>query len=126
MKYLFSSIILLTMLNLNALAAEPTCHSGNPPYCKYIGKVNRIYVNADNLMLLYFDTDLPSEVADSAGYNVSKYSAAAFSVDQNPEFAKMLYSTALAAQASNRDVTIQMRGSTWGYLKIDRIWLDAP
>lgn len=127
MKYLLSSIILLTMLNLNAFASEPTCHSGDSPYCQYTGKVNRIYVNADNLILLYFDTPLPSGAAASAGYSVSNHSAAAlFSIDDNSEFAKMLYSTALAAQASNRDVTVQMRGTTGGFLKLDRIWLSAP
>jgi hypothetical protein len=52
--------------------------------------------------------------------------AAAFKIDAAPEFAKMFYSTALSAQATNRNVGIQMRGVDSGYLGFDRIWLAAP
>ncbi|WP_251359709.1 hypothetical protein [Kangiella sp. TOML190] len=45
------------------------------------------------------------------------------SLDDNPEFAKLFYSTALSANAQNKKVSIQMRGTYDGYLKADRIWL---
>ncbi|MCE9687161.1 hypothetical protein LZP73_13260 [Shewanella sp. AS16] len=62
--------------------------------------------------------------AGVAGFTVTNGGAAAISISADSEFAKLFYSTALAAQASNRDVTIQMRGNIGSYLKIDRIWLD--
>jgi hypothetical protein len=58
-----------------------------------------------------------------AGFSASKTNAAAFVIGDNPEFAKLFYSTALAAQASGRKISIQMRDVYSGYLKFDRIWL---
>ncbi|WJG07961.1 hypothetical protein [Aliiglaciecola sp. LCG003] len=46
-------------------------------------------------------------------------------MSDNIEFAKMFYATALAAQASNRDITIQTNGVESGYLKFTRVWLSA-
>ncbi|WP_444946657.1 hypothetical protein ACJJIP_08515 [Microbulbifer sp. VTAC004] len=122
--------VLITVMALmfvgGVQAGTPTCHSGSDVYCQYIGKVERIYVNKDNLILLYFDTPVALNIPESAGLSAVYDFAAAFAADENPEFAKMFYSTALAAQASGRDVTIQMRGLQGGYLKIDRIWLSTP
>lgn len=108
-------------------AAGPTCHTdpgGN--YCTYEGKIQRIYINSSNLILLYFEE--PADVADanSYGMNISYGNAAAFLASDNPTFAEMFYSTALTAQASGRSVSIQMRGNEQGYLKFDRIWLPQP
>ena len=64
--------------------------------------------------------------ANSLGMNITNANAAAFQVADNPDFAKLFYATALAAQTSGRAVTLQMRGSINGYLKFDRIWLAAP
>lgn len=119
---LISSILLSNFI----MAATPTCHSGSGGYCRYTGKVERIYVNSGNLILLYFDSRVPLDVPASIGFNATQNAAASFNIDANPEFAKLLYSTALAAQASGRVVTIQMNGVQSGYLKIDRIWLGAP
>ena len=74
------------------------------------------------LEIIQLSPNIPSE----AGFAIKKRSASAFNVKENPEFAKLFYSTALTAQASGRNVTIQMRGSQSGYLKFDRIWLAAP
>jgi hypothetical protein len=120
-------MILLLLLPMASYAASPTCHtnpSGN--YCQYIGKVTQIYINSSNLILLYFEEPIDIADANSYGMNISNGSAAAFLVSDNPTFAQMFYSTALAAQASGRTVTIQMRGSQNGYLKFDRIWLPQP
>ncbi len=123
MKTIIASILLL--VTFNVFAAAPTCQltSSGSPYCQYNGKVNKIYINNNNLILLYFDTNLNLENAESVGYVPTNLTATAFYVSENPEFAKLFYSTALTAQASNRSVTIQMRGTTSGYLKFDRIWL---
>ncbi len=108
-------------------AGAPTCHNhSSGPYCRYQGKVQNIYINTGNTILIYFDTPLDPNVASGVGLTITQPSAAAFDLDENPEFAKLFYSTALAAQASNRNITLQMRGTFAGYLKFDRIWLAAP
>jgi hypothetical protein len=125
MKNLLISIVFLA-LSSNVLSATPSCSSSHGGYCAYIGKVDRIYINSGNLILLYFDTPMPIENASNAGFTITNGGAAAYNMSDNLEFAKMFYSTALAAQASGREVSIQMRGNQSGFMKLDRIWLKAP
>lgn len=120
-------LILLLLLPIAGHAASPVCHTysgGN--YCDYTGKVQKIYINSGNLILLYFEEPIDIADANSYGMNITTGVAAAFLTTDNPTFAQMSYSTALTAQASGRTVTIQMRGSQNGYLKFDRIWLAEP
>ncbi|MBA4722846.1 hypothetical protein ACRYJU_06925 [Alloalcanivorax xenomutans] len=107
-------------------AGEPTCHTSTAaPYCYYLGKVKQLYINDSGVMLLYFDTPMASGAPASVGIGgVSKFVAGAVSYKDKPEFASYFYSTALAAQTTDNDVKIQMRGTVGGYLKIDRIWVD--
>ncbi|WP_083253139.1 hypothetical protein [Enterovibrio norvegicus] len=122
---LFLSLLFLAVATSTPIrAATPICHSTPHNYCQYHGMVKSIYVNSGNIILLYFDTPLHINSASSVGFNVSFGEAAAIYINDNPEFANLFYSTALAAQASNQPVTIQMRGEHSGYLKIDRIWLS--
>ena len=102
----------------------PTCrvHSGGN-YCSYSGYVDRAYINSGGLFLLYFDTPLNLSVASSVGLDIKYTSAASFPMSDNDQFGYMLYSTALSALSDNKKVSIQMRGSHGGYLKIDRIWI---
>lgn len=86
-------------------------------------RLKSLYVNSSNIILLYFDTPVERSQPNQYGFNISYDSAAAIDINQHPEFATYFYSTALAAQASGRNVSIQMRGVQSGYLKIDRIWL---
>ena len=122
MKKLVLSIFLLIISN-SVFAAKPECFSSSGGYCAYTGKVSRIYVNSNNLILIYFDDSISAEDAAVAGITISYGNAAAFRVSDNPDFAKMFYSMALAAQASGRNISMQMRGEQSGYLKFDRIWL---
>lgn len=118
--------VLFLLLSSNAFSGMPSCSSASGGYCHYKGKVADIYINSGNIILLYFDTAMPPENAGVAGFSITNGAAAAYNMSDNPDFAKLFYSTALAAQASGRDVTIQMRGNQSGYLKFDRIWLAAP
>ncbi len=121
------SVVILFFNTDNLFAAAPKCNANDgKPFCGYVGKVNKIYVNTNNSILLYFDTKLDIGNATGVGFNVSRNNAAIIKVDGNPEFAKLFYSTALAAQASGRNISIQMRGVNSGYLMADRIWLSAP
>ncbi len=106
-------------------AGEPFCdpYNGNP-YCQYTGKVQQAYVNSGGMILLYFDTNVNPGAPASAGISgVSIFSAASYQFNDNPEFARMLYSTLLTAQARGATVTVQMRGSLYGYLRMDRVWI---
>ena len=125
-KQTLALLALLMALSANTFAAPPKCYSSHGGYCQYTDKVSRIYINRWNTILLYFDKPIAASEPAKAGFNIKKRSAAAFNVKENPEFATLFYSTALTAQASGRNVTIQMRGSQSGYLKFDRIWLAAP
>jgi len=123
MKGIIVGILLL--VSSGVFAAAPTCQlsSSGEAYCAYTGKVRQIYINSGGGILFYFDTPFDKAIAESIGFTPSKTNAAYNLVSTNPDFAKMFYSTALAAQASKRNVTIQMRGTLSGYLKFDRIWL---
>ncbi len=113
-------VAMVMFVSVSAFAAAPYCSTS---YCVYNGKVDSIYVNSGGYILLYFDTPMPASEPDKAGFSVSNLTASIYKISDNPEFAKLFYSTALAAQASGRPVSIQMRGVVNGYLKFDRIWL---
>lgn len=122
----FIVVALLLALSTEAMAAAPKCYSSHGGYCQYSGKVKKIYINRSNIILLYFDTPIAASEPAKASFRITNRSATAYKLDDNPEFAKLFYATALTAQASNRNVVIQMRGNQSGYLKFDRIWLAAP
>ncbi len=113
----------LIFISTSVMAAMPVCRDTHGGFCGYTGKVERIYINSGGKILLYFDTPMPVENALTAGLTITKGSAGIIVISHNPEFAKLFYSTALAAQASKRNVTIQMRDTNSGYLLMDRIWL---
>lgn len=122
MKYLVVSLLLFTSVVISA--AKPTCNSSHGGYCQYNGKVRQIYVNKGNLILIYFDEAMDEGEWDKAGFSASQRTAAAIKIDDNPEFAKLFYSTALAAQSTGRSISFQMRGVSYGFLMIDRVWLS--
>ena len=119
------TLLFVTMLLTCAFsnAGTPTCNTASGGYCSYAGQVKSIYVNKSNHILIYFDTTAAPGFADAVASGVTQRSAAILAIDEKPEFAKLFYATALAAQASGRAISIQMRDSMSGYMKIDRIWL---
>ncbi|WP_367987506.1 hypothetical protein AB2S62_13545 [Vibrio sp. NTOU-M3] len=117
-------IALSLLLSTNAFASAPTCSSTYGGYCSYVGMVERIYVNSGNLILVYFDAPMSESEPGKAGMDVTNHTAAAIKINDNPDFAKLFYSTALAAQSSGRRISMHMRGSVSGFPKIDRIWLE--
>ena len=124
MKKTLFIVLLLCVFSTYTYADAPNClENGDDDYCGYTGKVQSIYVNSGNLVLMYFDTPMDPENAKLAGMQITVPNAGAVSIDQNPEFAKLFYSTALSAQATKRNVSVQMRGQIGGFPKIDRIWL---
>lgn len=127
MKQLLVIILLLSSwISLSVQASTAFCSSASVNYCQYTGKVSKIYVNSDGVILMYFESPITPSEAQNAGFTIRSGIAAVFQISENVEFAKMFYATALAAQASGRDVIIQMHDVEIGYLKFSRIWLDAP
>jgi hypothetical protein len=116
--------LLVFCASLNAAAPVCKLDSSGSPYCQYSGKVKRVYINSGGLILIYFDTDLNLNEANDIGLSPSYGNATAFQLSDNPDFAKLFYSTALSAQATGRSVTVQMRRIKSGYLQFDRIWLS--
>jgi hypothetical protein len=116
-------LFILSLVATSVFSAEPQCSAEHSGYCYYQGKVDRIYVNSGNLILMYFDTPMQTSQALIAGMSITNGGAAAFKITENEIFANYFYSTALAAQASGRDIVIQMRGVESGYPRFDRVWL---
>ena len=125
MKLKIISGILATLLVSQSYADAPTCHTtSSVPYCQYLGTVEKVYVNADNWILVYFDTPLDLSLPTNVGISgVTQSDAAIVMIDSNPTFAQYFYSAILAAQASGRRIGIQMRASSGAYLIVDRIWV---
>lgn len=104
-------------------SAGVTCKVNNgSSYCNFVGKIKHVYVNEANLILIYFDEGIETSELASFGFNASNGQAAAYAMQDNMEFAKMLYATVLAAYAANKTVQIQMHETRLGYMKADRIW----
>ena len=106
-------------------SAQPTCHPHpGENYCQYTGVVKSAYINDRNLVLVYFDTPMDVARANELGIGISSGVAAAVSLNDNAEFAKLFYSTSMTSVVSGKEVTIQMRGSKAGYPRADRIWIN--
>jgi hypothetical protein len=45
-------------------------------------------------------------------------------MSDNPDYAKAMYATLLAAQARGATIEIQMWGALAGYMKLDRVWIN--
>lgn len=113
-----------SLLSSPASAAAPQCYTySGGAYCQYDGKVNRAYINAYGQIILYFDAPMAPNTPGAVGISgVSVNDAAIYPVTENPDFAKALYATLLAAQARGSTVSVQFVSSHSGYLKMDRIW----
>ncbi|MEO8016533.1 MAG: hypothetical protein ABI769_01860 [Pseudomonadota bacterium] len=110
----------------SAFAAPTHCHPyGASGYCQYDGKVSRVYINAYQQVILYFDSTFNTADATAVGIaGVSINNAAVFNTATNPEFAKALFAAMLTAQARGATVSVQMSSSSSGYLLMDRIWVN--
>ncbi|KLN65644.1 hypothetical protein ZX61_08570 [Vibrio sp. VPAP30] len=118
--FLFLSIFVCFSAN----ASAPVCSASHGGYCHYSGTVTNLYVNSGGLILMYFDTAMPSGEPSKAGISLNYYTAGSVKISDNPDFAKLFYSTALTALSTGKKVSVQMRGNEGGYPNIDRIWLE--
>lgn len=127
-RFIFTLAMLFCFPQTEAMAdssnAKVNCHTSHNGYCSYHGKLTRVYLNEDNLLLNYFESSFDASIAIDLGYNVSNTEAASYQMSDNIEFGKLLYSTALTAFLSGKTVSLQMRDVEHGYLQVDRIWIN--
>jgi hypothetical protein len=115
----------LALHSAEAFAAEPVCYPWQSTgYCQYTGKVSRVYVNAYDQLLIYFDTPInPANAAAVGLTGVTVTTAAIYNMATNRDAGKMFYAAMLAAQARGATVEVQMLSVNGGYLVMDRIWV---
>lgn len=122
MRIIFACALLI--FSVVSIASSPTCHehpSGG--YCRYIGQVEQVYMNENGYILIYFEQSINTDIPKSYNFDIKKGEAAAYRVSDNPEFASSSFSAMLAAQLSEREVGLQMRGVVADRLRIDRFWV---
>ncbi len=134
MKKITLVVMAVLFISLSVYGDEPIfkIDGGNAPFADYYGTVRSCYVNNQNCIILYFDTAISEDnlILAQSSYNkdLTHKEAALFKISTNPDFAKYLYATMLAAQTTGKKVFIQMRGVSTGvhsgYPLIDRIWLN--
>lgn len=125
MKFVRNALGAIVLLfAVTAQASAPTCStSGGQGYCQYSGAISSAYVNSSGQILVYFDTPLDLSLPASVGIGgVTIGAACIYPIASNPDYAKMLYASVLAAQARGSSVTMQLWGTNGGYLICDRIW----
>lgn len=117
--------VIASFASSTASASAPVCYTYNGSgYCQYTGKVRLAYINSGGQILMYFDTDMPANAPSSVGISgVSSFSATSYLMSENPDYAKAMYATLLAAQARGATVEVQMWGTYGGYMKLDRVWI---
>tara|TARA_R110001599_G_scaffold249359_1_gene449218 strand:- start:9275 stop:9664 length:390 start_codon:yes stop_codon:yes gene_type:complete len=127
-RYVFfiACLIGLPVSGFAETPSAPACRAnGGSPFCFYEGKVSRLYINSSNLILMYFESPVDVSIPAQYGWNLNSGAATGLVMsDSNNDFAKTFYSTALAAKLADKKISIQMRNTTSGYLKVDRIWLN--
>jgi hypothetical protein len=125
----FSRAVMAVTLSLicagTVQANEPTCfNNAGDNYCQYFGRVRMLYVNAEGRIILYFDTPMAANAPSDVGLmGITIFDSAVFNIADDPDVAKTLYSTLLSAQSRRAPVTVQMRDSLNGRIRISRVWL---
>lgn len=131
MKFIKLNLLLSLLCVIGFAQADVSCDTEK---CSYTGTVKTVYVNAYGQILVYLDKSYPELLtgASALGYDavtspnalVIRINADDGSLDaKRSEVAKLFYSTALTAQATGAEVTMQARIGSGGYMMADRVWL---
>ena len=125
LRAMLTCVILALSASAFTYANAPSCYTYNGQgYCQYTGRVYQAYINSGGQIILYFDTAMPETAPGSVGIpGVTVFGATTFLMSENPDFGKAMYATLLAAQARGANVTVQMWGTSGGYMKMDRVWI---
>jgi hypothetical protein len=119
------ALVALGAMGSSPVQAEaPVCfNNAGDSFCRYLGRVRMLYVNAEGRIIVYFDTPMAANAPSDAGIaGVTIFDSAIFTIADNPDSAKMMYSALLSAQTRRVFVTVQLKDVLNGRLKISRIW----
>jgi hypothetical protein len=128
MKYIVAILMILICIiyfgPIEKYNTEAVCKESqtSTPYCKYTGKVDKFYINDQGLVLFYLKTSFNIVQAKSFGYNVKSANIMAIQLAKN-QTNNDLYNALNYAFQSDVFLEIHSRGTTSGYMKIDRVWL---
>ncbi|MDO6720369.1 hypothetical protein Q4575_13205 [Psychrosphaera sp. 1_MG-2023] len=123
------SIVFLTVIASGYFwySAMPTavCKSSetSTPYCKYIGKINKIYLNRDGLALVFIDAPFGIKQAKEYGYDIKSGNIVALNINDSLAD-KYLYDMLNSAFTNQNRIEMHARNTLNGYLKLDRIWIN--
>ncbi|SIO20894.1 hypothetical protein SAMN02745824_3359 [Parasphingorhabdus marina DSM 22363] len=123
-KALLGMIALVALPGVANAQSFSCAGSGAGAYCQYTGKVARAYINDGNLILMYFEQPINTNLPAAVGITgITQAAAGAYYTPNNPEFAEYLYSTIVTALAADKTVSLQFKAAQSGYLRINKIWL---
>jgi len=105
---------------------EAICKSSetSTPYCRYKGEIDKIYINSNGLALVFLNKKFNLEDAKEFGYVVSTGNIVAIDLNNQTQFSRELFDMATLALQQDLFVEIHARGTTNGYLVVDRIWVN--
>lgn len=123
------SIIFLTLISSGYYwySTLPTsvCKTSetSTPYCRYIGTINKIYLNRDGLALIFIDKEFDVKQAQEFGYDIKSGNMVALNINDNL-VDRYLYDTLNSALTNQNRIELHARNTINGYLKLDRIWIN--
>ena len=117
-------LILMSGILLSKDKSEALCKASesSTPYCKYTGKIEKVYLNSEGLALIYLGADFSKSGAKQFGYEVSSSKIMAIDVTEN-ELNRLIYQSIVSAMAEDYSVEFHARGTLNGYIKLDRVWI---
>lgn len=107
--------------NANAYCKESATSTN---YCKYSGKIKKVYLNSDNLYLIFLEQAFEKQDAKNFGYNIKSGNALAIQLNGD-ETSKQFITLANLALTNGLPIEVHSREVLNGYLKVDRMWIEG-
>jgi hypothetical protein len=109
-----------------SINTESICKSSetSTPYCRYKGKIDKIYLNDKGFALIFLNETFDIEKAKTFGYEITSGSMVAIDINSHNQFSHKLLDMATLAFQQDHFVELHTRGTTNGYLVVDRIWVS--
>ena len=129
MKSLLILFVTYFLFVNQANAATALCKSSesSTSYCKYVGKIEQMYINNDGLVLIFLEKAIPTDMAMKFNYKIDSGKAIALEITpENSYLTSLIHNTAQQALIDSLEVEIHARSTIKGYMKLDRIWLKSP
>lgn len=92
-------------------------------YCKYQGKITKVYLNSDNVFLVFLEKPFNIEDAKKYGYPINSGTAIALSLNETPSSQQFI---SMLTRAFNNELSVEIhtRGINSGYMELDRLWVS--